>query len=215
MRLAIFLTLPAAVGLYFLAVPIISLIYERGEFKAMDSLQTGMALQCYALGLVAYACVKVLSPAFYAIDRRWTPMFASFAAIGLNLAFNYVFIFRLGLGHRGLALATSLSAAFNFAVLYVLMRRFAGGMDGRLLVGTIGKCVLGSVALGVVCWVGISYGSAWLNDARLLVRATALLGLIAMAAGTYGLVCLTLGVGEMKDAAALVLRKLRRGRVWP
>jgi putative peptidoglycan lipid II flippase len=106
MRLAVFLTLPSAVGLFFLAQPIIGVIYERGEFKNIDTLQTGLALQFYSMGLVAYSCIKVLSPAFYAINRKWTPMFVSFAAIGLNLVLNYFFVFKFGLGHRGLALAT-------------------------------------------------------------------------------------------------------------
>ena len=96
--------------------------------------QTGLALQFYSLGLVAYSCIKVLSPAFYAIDKKWTPMCVSFAAIALNFCLNYLFIFRLGLGHRGLALATAISAGANFLTLYVLMLRSEQSLEtGRLL----------------------------------------------------------------------------------
>ena len=71
------------------------------RIQGNDTLQTGFALQFYSLGLVSYACIKVLSPAFYAIDKKWTPMFVSFAAIGLNFCLNYLFIFQIGVGPQG------------------------------------------------------------------------------------------------------------------
>jgi len=208
MRLAVFLTIPAAVGLYFLAGPIIALIYERGEFRVNDTLQTAVALQCYALGLVAYACVKVLSPAFYAINRRWTPMFVSFASIGLNLALNYHFMFRMGFGHWGLALATAISALFNFVVLYLLMRWYAGRMDGGRLVSTALRCALAAVALGGVCWFGLRFDD--LRADSLTVRVASLFILIGAAAGSYLLVCFVLRVEEVRTAVSLVVSKISR-----
>ena len=90
LRLALFLTLPSAVGLMILAQPIIALIYERGKFHTHDTVQTASALQFYAIGLVSYSCIKVLSPAFYALNHRWTPMMVSFLSIALNLLFNWI-----------------------------------------------------------------------------------------------------------------------------
>jgi putative peptidoglycan lipid II flippase len=211
MRLAVFLTLPSATGLYFLATPIIRLIYERGEFGSNDSLQTGLALQFYAMGLVSYACVKVLSPAFYAIDRKWTPMFVSFGAIGLNLVLNYLFIFRLGLGHKGLALATAISAAANFLCLYLLMSLSAKkDLHTPRLLGTLIRCGLASAALGAVCWAGLVYGGAFLASPRFWEKALSLFALIGMAAVAYVAVCFLLGVDEVRDAAAIVRRKILR-----
>ena len=210
MRLAIFLTLPCAIGLAFLAEPIISLIYERGEFKASDSLQTGLALQAYALGLISYACVKVLSPAFYAIDRRWTPMFVSFAAIGINFSLNMWFLFGLGLGHYGLALATAISATFNFVTLFILMRVFAGAMDGRRLLGSALRCALAGLPLALVCWSATTYGSLWLEAPSLTTRALSLFGVIGLAAAAYLTSAFLLRVSEMHDAAHALLRKFKR-----
>jgi len=194
--------------LYFLAAPIIALIYERGEFRVNDTLQTAVALQCYALGLVAYACVKVLSPAFYAINRRWTPMFVSFASIGLNLALNYHFMFRMGFGHWGLALATAISALFNFVVLYLLMRWYAGRMDGGRLVSTALRCALAAVVLGGVCWFGLRFDD--LRADSLTVRVASLFILIGAAAGSYLLVCFVLRVEEVRTAVSLVVSKISR-----
>ncbi|GAB4169708.1 MAG: murein biosynthesis integral membrane protein MurJ [Terrimicrobiaceae bacterium] len=209
-RLAVFLTLPAAVGLALLARPIISLIYERGEFSADDSQQTALALQFYAAGLVSYSCVKVLSPAFYAIDRRWMPMLVSFAAIGLNLVLNWLFIFRWELGHRGLALATALSATMNFVVLYMLMRKFAGPLDGKKLLFSAIKCLVGAAALGGACWAGLLWGESWLNAPELWIRCFSLLGLIGASAVVYAAVCFLLQVAEVHEACSLIVRKLRR-----
>ena len=209
LRLAAFLTLPSAVGLYFLAQPIISLIYERRAFTATDSLQTGFALQCYALGLVAYSWVKVLSPAFYAIDKKWTPMFVSFATIGMNYALNYLFIFRLGFGHKGLALSTSLSATMNFLVLYLLMHRHMEAMQTVRLAGTIARCVLGSAVLGVVCWLGVTHGQPWLAPAVLWKKIAALGVLIAAGGLAYLAVCFLLKVEEVREAVGIARRKLK------
>ncbi len=211
MRLAIFLTLPSATGLYFLAAPIIKLIYERGNFRANDSLQTGFALQFYAMGLVSYACIKVLSPAFYAIDRKWTPMFVSFGSIGLNLGLNSLFLFRLGLGHKGLALATAISAAANFLCLYLLMSLSAKkDLHTLRLLGTLLRCGLASAALGWVCWAGMTYGGYYLLSPRFWEKAPALFLLIAVAGLVYVAACFLLGVEEARDAGAIARRKIFR-----
>ncbi len=207
MRLAAFLTLPSAVGLFFLAQPIIGIIYERGEFKHHDTVQTGIALQFYSMGLVFYSCIKVLSPAFYAIDKKWTPMFVSFAAIGLNFCLNYFFIFHFGLGHRGLALATSISAAANFLTLYVLMRRNAQTLETGRFLGALVRCGLASTALGLACWLGASYGAAWLEGPSLWPKVVALFAVIACAGSAYLIVCFALRVEEVRTFWRLLTAK--------
>ena len=78
--------------------PIISVIYQHGRFTAEMTRQTAGALQYYAIGLVAYAALKVLTPAFYAIGKRNTPMVVSFLAIGANLFLNWLVHIPAGVG---------------------------------------------------------------------------------------------------------------------
>jgi putative peptidoglycan lipid II flippase len=213
MRLAVFLTLPSAVGLFFLAQPIIGIIYQRGEFKYHDTLQTGLALQFYSLGLVSYSCIKVLSPAFYAIDKKWTPMIVSFGAIALNFCLNYFFIFQLALGHRGLALATSLSATANFVTLYLLMQRNARTLETRRFLGAFVRCVLASATLGLVCWLGATFGAPWLGSPSLWRKVVALLVVITCGGGAYLIVCFALRVEEVATFRRFVnSRILRRAK---
>ncbi len=210
MRLAIFLTLPAAVGLWFLANPVIGLIYQHGEFHASDTLQTGFALQFYALGLVAYSCIKVLSPAFYAIDRKWTPMLVSFASIALNLSLNYLFVFKLGLQHRGLALSTTICATLNFAALYFLMLGPAGTLESRRFLLALGRCALAAVPLGLACWAGIHYAPSVFPKPIFWQKALVLFVTMGAAVLLYLGGCLVLRVEETNEAVRIVLRKFRR-----
>src|SRR2546430_17323593 len=101
--------------------------------------QTAGALEFYAIGLVSYAVLKVLTPAFYAIGKRNTPMVGSFLAIGTNLFLNWLFTFRLGWGHRWLGFSTSLVATINFLLFYGLMWRKARRLETRRLVAWLGE----------------------------------------------------------------------------
>src|SRR2546421_10995625 len=83
MRLAFLMTIPASVGLMMLAEPIISVLYQHGRFGARETAESAAALRFYAIGLCGYAALKVLVNAFYALDRRKTPMVVSFLAVGL------------------------------------------------------------------------------------------------------------------------------------
>src|ERR1043165_8865840 len=129
LRLVMLLTIPAAIGLMILARPIIAVIYQHGRFSSFATDQTAVALQFYAIGLTAYAAVKVLAPAFYALDRRYLPMMVSMLSIVINFMLNWFFLFKVQLGHRGLALSTSIVALTNFLLLYIMMWRYSGPLE--------------------------------------------------------------------------------------
>ena len=136
-----FFNVPSAVGLAVVGGPIVSLIYQHGRFGADDAEATAQALACYALGLYAYSAVKVMAPAFYALDRARVPVIGSIlgmvANVGLNLALYPV------LGFRGVALGTSLAAGANLAVLLVAWRREYGGLGGAGLVPQLLRVMVG------------------------------------------------------------------------
>jgi putative peptidoglycan lipid II flippase len=209
MRLAVFLTLPSAVGLVVLAQPIIAMIYQRGKFTDADTLHTAEALQFYAVGLVGYSCIKVLSPAFYAINRKWTPMSVSFLSIGLNLLLNWVFIFRLGMGHRGLALSTALAATVNFTLLYLFMTRVSGSLESRVMVGTFGRCLLASLPIGLIGWAAQPWLSS-LSHAPVILRGTLLLLVIGAAILSFLLLSWILRIEGFGAFSEMISRKLSK-----
>jgi putative peptidoglycan lipid II flippase len=212
MRLALFLTLPSAVGLWFMAEPVIGLVYQHGQFVANDTRQTALALQFYALGLVAYSGIKVVSPAFYAINRKWTPMLVSFGAVGLNIVLNYYFMFRLDLGHKGLALSTTICAMLNFLILYLLMRPAAGTLDTKKILSTLLRCGIACLAIAAVCLAGKNLLPAVLPQTIFFNRILAVLGTIGLAATAYLAACLLLRVEETRSALDILRRKLKKPR---
>src|SRR5438445_3268079 len=210
MRLAFFLTIPSAIGLAMLASPIISVIYQHGRFTAEMTRQTAGALQFYAIGLVAYSALKVLTPAFYAVGKRNTPMLVSFLAIAANLFLNWLFTFRLGWGHRGLAFSTSLVATMNFLLLYALMRRHTRRLETRQMLTALGKISVAGALLALICWAANYWWlDAW-SDMRFFQKLTILLVTIACAGGAFFGTAFLLRVSEVQDIVDVFRRKVRR-----
>jgi putative peptidoglycan lipid II flippase len=208
MRLAFLLTIPAAIGLAMLAAPIISVIYEHGRFNSEMTRQTAGALQFYAIGLVAYSALKVLTPAFYAVGKRNTPMLVSFLAIGTNLFLNWLFVFRLGWGHRGLAFSTSLVATVNFLLLYGLMWQHTRRLETQQMLAALLKICAAGALLALVCWAANHW---WLNgweQMRLLQKSFVLGGAIVVGMITFFGAAFLLRVSEVRDIVDLVRRRV-------
>jgi putative peptidoglycan lipid II flippase len=210
MRLMFVLTIPSTIGLMMLAEPIISVIYQHGRFDAHEAAEAGGALRFYAVGLAGYAALKVLVNAFYALDRRKTPMIVSFLAVGLNLLFNWLFTFHLGWKHRGLAFSTGCVATCNFLLLYGLMQRELGGLESRRLLATLAKVGAAGAALAAVCAAANHWLLADWPTQALLSKFLALGTTIAAAGGVFVLVAAALGVEELTAGLGAIRRRLRR-----
>jgi putative peptidoglycan lipid II flippase len=209
-RWALLLTLPATAGLMMLAEPIISVLYQHGKFNAYQAAQAAGALRYYAIGLAGYAALKVLVNAFYALDRRKTPMLVSFLAVGLNLLFNWIFTFRLGWGHRGLAFSTGCIATFNFLLLYFLMQARLNGLESRRLLLLLVKVAVASAALVAVCAASSHWLLADWQQQTLLFKLSALLGTVAVGALAFAFCGVLLHIEELKELREAVLRRLKR-----
>lgn len=209
-RWGLLLTLPSMVGLMLLAEPIISVLYQHGKFDAYQAAQAAGALRFYAIGLGGYAALKVLVNAFYALDRRKTPMLVSFVAVGLNLLFNWIFTFHLGWGHRGLAFSTGCVATFNFLLLYFLMQHQLKGLESRRLLLVLAKVALASVPLVAVCAASSHWLLAdWAHQA-LLPKIAALLATVLAGAGLFAAAGILLHIEELKELRDAFMRRLRR-----
>jgi putative peptidoglycan lipid II flippase len=212
MRLAFLMTIPATIGLIMLAEPIISVLYQHRKFGAFEAGEAAGALRYYAIGLSGYAALKVLVNAFYALERRKTPMFVSFSAVALNLLLNWFFTWHLQWGHRGLAFSTACIATSNFLILYYLMRRQLGTLESGAMLALMGKLVVAGGALAAVCWLGAHYLLADWATQPFLPKLTYLLLTIAVAGGVFLAVASVLGIPELQEITAAVKRRLRRGK---
>jgi putative peptidoglycan lipid II flippase len=212
MRLAFLLTIPSMAGLMMLAEPIISVLYQHGKFDAREAAQAAGALRFYAIGLAGYAALKVLVNAFYALERRKTPMLVSFLAVGLNLLFNWIFTFRLGWGHRGLAFSTGCIATFNFLLLYALMEIQLKGLESRRLLRLLGKLAVATAALAAVCAASSRWLLADWQTQAFLTRLAALLGTVTLGGVVFVVCGVLLHIEELKELQDALGRRLRRLR---
>ena len=210
LRLVMLLTIPSAIGLIILAEPIISLIYEHGRFTAEATQQTAGALRFYAAGLVGYAAIKVLAPAFYAVDKRHLPMIVSLLSIIENFSLNWLFTRYLGFGHRGLAMSTALVALTDFVILYVMMRRYVGPLDTGTMMKTLGKLFAAGVGLAAICWCAVEFYLGSGSHLATLPKLVAVMTTVGLGVTVFFGSAYLLRVAELRDVVALVQRRLKR-----
>ncbi len=198
------LCVPAAAGLAALGVPVIGLIYEHGRFTAVDTEAAAHALAAYAVGLAGYAGIKVLAPAFYALDDARTPMRVAVLSIITNLGLNWLFVRGLGFGHVGLALSTSAVALGNFVVLLVILRRRIGPLGGGLG-GALVRIVAASAIMIAAAALLDRSAAAWLPASGPARHGVRIALAIPCAVAVFWAACRVLGVAVPR------LRRRRAG----
>lgn len=212
LRLVIVATLPAVAWLIVLAQPIVALLFEHGRFGAGDTVQTAGALVMYGLGVPGAAGVNVMVGAFYALDAPWLAVRASAVSVGVNLALNLLFVGPLaflGLGHRGLALASSVAVTINLLQLLFYIRRRVGPFGGRRILDSSLRAGAASLLAGLACWAALSsLGSAW-RRGPVVEGAVVLAGSVLLMGLSWGLMRL-FRVQELRTIESLARGAFRR-----
>jgi len=162
MRLILFITLPATVGLILLRREIIEVLFEGGAFDQQSAELTAWALMFFAVGLSAFSMIKIVVQAFYAIHDTWTPVVIGFFSLLLNIACNFLF-FRW-LRNGGPALATSLAAFFDTFVLMLVFRYRHGTLGLREVIRSATKFVVASLVMGAVVYMFMDIPGVYTGD---------------------------------------------------
>lgn len=214
LKLVFLLTLPSACGLIVLGQPIISLIYEHGgKFTAADTNMTALALAGYAVGLTGYAAIKVLSPAFYALNDAKTPMIIALCSIAVNALASYGFrqvLDNYGYGHVGVALATSSVALVNFFALALMMRKRISRIDGGEIIAAFVKIAVASAIMSAVCYFSYYFLTQQFGAKTLTTKFVEALVPIALGGITFLLMAKVLRVEEVSKLYNALTRKLGR-----
>jgi putative peptidoglycan lipid II flippase len=207
--MVLLLTVPSSVGLIILGDAMIGAIYQGRKFEAYDTSQTALALSCYAIGLAGYSAIKVLAPAFYALGSARVPMVVSIASILINYAVAWSMIRWAGLGHAGLALATSGVSLFGAAVLFWKMRSRIGGIHGMHLFNSTWKiCAASLVMAAAIALSSRSIGN-WFGASR-FARLVDLAVSIPLGVGVFWFACRAAKVPELEAAVRTVIAPLAR-----
>jgi putative peptidoglycan lipid II flippase len=204
LELALFFTLPATVALVVCGVPIITGLFQHGNFGAMDAVKTGQALAAFSLGLPSYILVKVLTPGYYARHDTKTPMRFAMISIAVNLVLNIALI--LPLRHVGPPLATALASTVNVWMLYhTLKKRGHFEADARLR-RRVPRLALASILMGVAVYFVAPLVDPYLTGS-ILRRAGGLVALVGSGAAVYGIACFLTGAFVLDDVRLLVRRR--------
>ena len=208
LSLMMMLNVPATIGLFVLATPIVRLLFERRAFTAADTAATASAVQLYALGLLGYSVVRIVSPTFYALGKNRTPVQVSAVTVGVNAAMNVAL--QQFLGFRGLALGTSLAALFNATTLLVLLHRELDGIDGRRLGGAFVRITAAAAVMGAVAWLANGLLPSLLPGAGALMQTMRLAASIGAALAALAATARALRIREFDEAFAMVAQRLGR-----
>jgi putative peptidoglycan lipid II flippase len=204
--------IPSAFGLAFLGRPIIALIYEHGRFHRGDTAETAAALACYSLGLIGYSALKVVVPAFFALNKPKIPMMVSLASIATNLVLNFVFVKVLLWGHYGLALTTSIVASLNLFFLLIFLRKELGRLNGAKLASSFTRILAASALMTAVAVATLAGMEALLPGRSLSHRLLSLLTSVLAGGVVFYGACRLFRVDELKRASAAFLGRLGKGK---
>jgi putative peptidoglycan lipid II flippase len=207
LRVASFITIPAAVGLILLRVPITQVLFQHGEFMARSTALTAHALLFYSLGLPAFAAIKLITPMYYSTQDTLTPTKVGAYSLVLHVALNFVLLFGFGraLWNASPALASTLAAYFNFGALFVVFRGRYGRLGALAIFNSLGKMALCAVAMSAVCFAAVKY-SHLASVQHLLAKGAWLTGIIAVSVGIYFGLAWALHCEELPELFLLLRR---------
>jgi len=187
---------PATLGLILLREPLMEVIFERGRFDPVATRMSAQALLCYAVGLWFVAQIRVVAPFFYAMQDTKTPMRAAIVSLAANVLLALLLM--RPLSHAGLALAVSLAAMLQLAILMKRLGHKLGGIPWALLLRYLPRVMVACSVMGVFCALAVGHAS-WGPGVPMVKRALALGGTVLAAALLYGGALAALGVGDLKD----------------
>src|SRR6266496_423392 len=203
LRLLVFVTIPASVGLIVLKASIVGVLFEGGEFDAADTQATAGALAALAAGLFFFAGVRVVVPAFYALKDTRLPVLAALADCAAVVLLCAVLTRPLGL--PGIGLAASAAAFVNLGILLAILRRREGRLHGRQIAASLGRVAVAAAVMAVA----LAAASRWLDleNSRGWTGAILLVCVILGGAGIYWTAASLAGAPEPSELRAVALRR--------
>ncbi len=193
-----FLILPSSVGLFFLAEPIVALLFERGAFTPADTAATASMLRMYAIALFGIGQHRVLVPVFYTLMDPKTPMWIALGIVAFKLPVAWALIHPLGMGVDGIPASHAVLATVEVVLLLVFLQRQVGGLWGGLVLAHA-KIVVACGALAVVL-------SVLPGTSGLMLVPVSVLGAVVFLVTAH-----LLGLRESREVVGQLLKRRPRG----
>ena len=197
LEFALLISIPSAIGLYILSLPIVHILFERGAFTKEDTLYTSNVLGYFALGLPAYVLIKVLIVCFFAREDTKTPLYISIVSVITNIVLSLVLISTMR--EMGIALATAISAWVNALLLFILLiSRQSLDLDGQFLTNIL-KLLLSLIILVFITRYLEIFFFAQLYSVDILNNIFYLVLTIIITAAIYGIIIFILKIITITD----------------
>jgi len=206
LRLALYVSIPATVGLVVLRTPIVRVLFERGRFGPAETAATAEALAWYAVGLAGFATSRIVAQTFYARSEAATAVRWGVVSIAANVVAALALMGPLG--HAGLAAAASIGAYVNLVSLLAIARLRLGRLGGRALVSGAVRTTLASLPLAALCWLALAW---WPAHPSFVIDAAWLAVTMAVGAGVFWAASAALGLSERTALVDLYRRRERDG----
>ena len=196
-RFVLFIGIPSLIGLYLCSTDLIGTIFFRGEFTANDVHQASLSLMAYSIGLPFFMLMKVLTPAFFSRKDTKTPMYVALLSLFLNAFLNYLFAFRLGYGHVGIAIGSSIAAIISVLILEIILIK-----DGFIIIkGLLSRFNLSIAISSIFVFVFLIFSAEFYDFYSLsqLERTFALLFKVVISMVIYFAVCRLIRGNSLKE----------------
>jgi len=206
LRSVFFITIPSSIGLIILKDPIVKILFQRGQFDQYSSNITSFALLFYALGLFAYAGIKILVSSFYSLKDTSTPVKIASLSVVVNIVLNLLLMKPLKVG--GLALATSISAMLNFILLYYALSKKIGNIHQKDTVVMFLKAAFSSVIMGLICyWFFYLFCISFIGTG-LIKESIGIFLTLCLGASSYLVICFLMKMQEARRIIKFVKAKI-------
>lgn len=188
------LFVPITMGTILLSEPVISFVYERGEFSHESTIMTSLALQMYSLGLVAGALRDVTTKVFYSIQDTKSTMFISLFSVVLCIILSVILV--KPIGHVGLALSSSLAETLAIPLFFYFLRKRIGSLGMKNSLNIFVKSCISSALMGIVVYFVLKYFSIVFTGGKLYTLLSIMISALTGALVYFSLM-ITLKVKEM------------------
>src|SRR5210317_1939667 len=182
MRLGIFLSIPSAIAIAVLSIPLLSTLFLYGKFNYLDLMMTHKALMAYSFGLIGLIMIKVFAPIFYSQKNIKTPVRIGIITLFVTQAMNLILIPYFE--HVGLALAISIGATFNAAMLFLAIKKMNDFKIESTTFIFLMKVILSASMMGVILYLINPDFQYWITI-NFFSRLILLLALVALGAVVF------------------------------
>jgi putative peptidoglycan lipid II flippase len=193
-KAVLLISIPASIALMSAGLPIVSVLFKRGNFNATDVEMTFKALFYASMGIPSISILRLTVPAFYSLKDTKTPVVTSFLSFAVNIFSGYL-LMRTGLKHGGLTLGLAIASTVQMLILVIILQKKIGRIGFRDLMLPVIKYIFSGIIMALfIHFIGLRVN--WLED-NFIIRLIYLAIIVAGGITVYFLSCFFLRINEV------------------